>query len=494
MNGKIYCYGGDMYSTTTKYAPSNSMNVLDLTNKSGTLATDLQNMWQPVSYNINNVDLTSRTDAQCVILEGEKQMLINGGYDSVRPGKLVNLNIAYNADSNQWDALPDYTEPPYGKRQIRYYGSATNIPGQGVAFYGGYEEHINASWSIPANGNLSVMNFGNPPTSRFVGYSQVAMFQPNNQTTPWRTLVPLQEGWLQNELTAGQTSFFDPASNEIYFLGGGYRKNNPTEATYIPRAFDYMTVVNVNNSRWRKLRPTGDLPVPNRVYTTATLRKFCLEYCFTLNLDTNTWKKHVIAAPSVTILQRSRHSAVLVNNDTLFIMWGRDSNNAGVNSILILNVSNPDNIVLSSKYVDPNAPNASQDAIGNTETNDDGSSSDNGTGGNGHTGMSTGAKAGIAVACIVAVRAHSASIWFCLRNRKNKKTIRNQQRELVAQQQLQDEHESTTPMEVDWDRIESKYTEMPPTYTIQNHTNVINGAHRMGSPTTFNTETLVNTT
>lgn len=118
MDGKIYCYGGDMYSTTTKHVPNSGMNVLDLTNKSGTLATELQNMWQPVSYNINNVDLTSRTDAQCAILEGGKQMLINGGYDSVRPGKLANLNIAYNVDTNQWNALPDYTEPPYGKRQM----------------------------------------------------------------------------------------------------------------------------------------------------------------------------------------------------------------------------------------------------------------------------------------------------------------------------------------------------------------------------------------
>lgn len=118
MNGNIYCYGGDMYSSITEYAPSSGMNVLDLTNKSGTLATDLQNMWQPVSYDINNVDLTSRTDAQCAILEGGKQMLINGGYDRVRSEKLANLNIAYSVDTRQWNALPDYTEPPYGRRQM----------------------------------------------------------------------------------------------------------------------------------------------------------------------------------------------------------------------------------------------------------------------------------------------------------------------------------------------------------------------------------------
>lgn len=45
-----------------------------------------------------------------------------------------------------------------------------------------YPRHINASWSVPSNGNLSVLNFGNPATSRFVGYTQVAMFQQENQT------------------------------------------------------------------------------------------------------------------------------------------------------------------------------------------------------------------------------------------------------------------------------------------------------------------------
>ncbi|KAL9548254.1 hypothetical protein MBANPS3_005781 [Mucor bainieri] len=523
MNGKIYCYGGDMYSSTTKHTPSSGMNVLDLTNKSGILATDLQNMWQPVSYNINKVDLTSRTDPQCAILEGGKQMLINGGYDAVRPGQLIALNIAYNADTNQWDAFPQYREPPYGRRQI-YYGSATTIPGKGVAFYGGYEEHTNASWSVPSNGNLSVFNFGNPPTSRFVGYTQVAMFQKENQTNPWSLLAPLER--LAAEHNAGQTSVFDPVTNHIIFLGGGYRKNDPAAVDYIPRPFTQMPMVNVGDSAWKQLVSTGDAPQPKRVYTTATLLPstnrhvllfggeiqdangtcsscscnslawlintlvhlglVCLEYCFTLNLDTNIWKKHIIAAPSGTILQRSRHSAVLVNNDTLFIMWGRDTNNAGVNSLLILNVSNPDNIVLSNKYIDPNAPNAGQEAEGNIATNDDGSGSSTelGGSGSGNSGMSTGLKALLGFALI----------WVFLRNKKNKETIRNQQRELAAHQQYQEaEQDDAIPLEVDWDRIESKYTEVPPIYTLQNHANITDNNHRMESPTTFNTETLVNT-
>lgn len=82
-------------------------------------------------------------------------------------------------------------------------------------------------------------------------------------------------------------------------------------------------------------------------------------------------------------------------------MWGKDTNNVGISSILILNVSNPDNIVLSNKYVDPNSPNVGTDSENNTATNDDGSGSS--TEHAGSTGLSIGGKAGIAVACIVAV-------------------------------------------------------------------------------------------
>jgi hypothetical protein len=82
-------------------------------------------------------------------------------------------------------------------------------------------------------------------------------------------------------------------------------------------------------------------------------------------------------------------------------MWGRDTNNNGVTSILILNVSDPNNIVLSNKYIDPNSPNANDESKNNTATNDDGSSSN--TEYASSFGLSTGGKAGIAVACIVVV-------------------------------------------------------------------------------------------
>lgn len=111
----------------------------------------------------------------------------------------------------------------------------------------------------------------------------------------------------------------------------------------------------------------------------------------------------MIDAPADTILARSRHSAVLVNNDTLFIMWGIDSNNVGTSSILILNVSNPENITLSSNYIDPNAGSNTNNNTSSSGGNSDNTASDTNIASDTNRGLSSGAKAGIAVACVVVV-------------------------------------------------------------------------------------------
>lgn len=93
--------------------------------------------------------------------------------------------------------------------------------------------------------------------------------------------------------------------------------------------------------------------------------------------------------------------AVLVNNNTLFVMWGIDPNKAGTSSVLILNTTNPDAITMSNKYIDPNASNATQESDGNTVKPVDGNTSSDTYA---TKGLSSGATAGIAVAIVVVVR------------------------------------------------------------------------------------------
>ena len=57
MSGKVYCYGGVIYTSTTENKADNTMNVLDITDGNGTSSDDLQNMWRSVSYIPNDVDL-----------------------------------------------------------------------------------------------------------------------------------------------------------------------------------------------------------------------------------------------------------------------------------------------------------------------------------------------------------------------------------------------------------------------------------------------------
>lgn len=118
MSGKIYCYGGFVFTSATEYNLDNVMNVLDITNSSGTSSDALQNMWKSVSYIPNNVDLTARTDPQCLVISDQNRMIINGGYPYTTTSQLTDMNIMYNALQNTWSTGESYSEPPYGNRQM----------------------------------------------------------------------------------------------------------------------------------------------------------------------------------------------------------------------------------------------------------------------------------------------------------------------------------------------------------------------------------------
>ena len=103
------------------------MHVLDIANKSGTASDDLKNLWQSVTYDGNDVDLTPRSDPQCVIMGDQNRMLINGGYNIATKTSLKalkNTNILYNALENKWFAYANYDEAPYGNRQMLVYISS----------------------------------------------------------------------------------------------------------------------------------------------------------------------------------------------------------------------------------------------------------------------------------------------------------------------------------------------------------------------------------
>ncbi|CAO3656528.1 unnamed protein product [Mucor fragilis] len=402
-------------------------------------------------------------------------MVINGGYTGQKTA-LKDLNIMYNARQNKWYAHSASDEPPYGKRQI-YGGSGTYVPGKGAAVYGGYEEFINPNWTTPKT-NASLFSFSNGH-SRYIGYTQISYFNIDGRVSTWDRTLPLSTA--SDDFSAWQQSVFDPITNMLLFMGGEYRVT--TSPDPIPRPYSYIKAFNTLTNEWSMMNLTGDIPTPNRIYSTLTLlpstgRHVLLyggeandavvqDYCNVLNLNTKNWARQTLDAPPETPLQRSRHSSVLVNNNTLFVMWGIDPNKVGTSSVLILNTTNPDAISVSEKYIDPKAPNPAE------ESNS--------------TGLSTGAKAGIAVAAVVVAILGALAVWFCLRKRKNER-IENQEHELTKQHQQTDYYNDTDvePMEVDWDRIETKYTEMPETNLVGNNERFSAGPYSVASTTLVN--------
>ncbi|CAO3656524.1 unnamed protein product [Mucor fragilis] len=491
MSGKVYCYGGLIFTSSTENKVDNVMNVLDITNKSGTASDDLQNLWRSVSYIENDVDLTPRSDPQCVVISDQNRMIINSGYITATAA-LKDMNIMYNALENKWYSQSAYAEAPYGNRQI-YWASNSYVPGKGAAFYGGFEEFINPNWTTP-NTNTSIFSFSDG-YSRTIGYTQVSYFNVDNAASAWNTPVPLTVA--SDQFSARHQSVFDPVTNMLLFMGGEYRTT--TSETSIPRPYSYIKTFNTLTNEWSMLNLTGDIPTSDRIYSTLTLlpstgRHVLLyggesndavvqDYCNVLNLDTKNWTRQTIDAPAGTTLQRSRHSSVLINNNTLFVMWGIDPNKVGTSSVLILNTTNPDAITMSKQYIDPNASNATEGSNGNTVQPEDGTNLNLAS-----KGLSTGAKAGVAVAVVVVVILGALVVLFYLRNKKKNERIRNQEHELTKQHQQAEYYNTTNvePMEVDWDQIETKYTEMPATNLTSNSERFGAGPDSVASTTIIN--------
>jgi hypothetical protein len=97
--------------------------------------------------------------------------------------------------------------------------------------------------------------------------------------------------------------------------------------------------------------------------------------------------------------------AVMVGNETLFIVFGKDTASIATSSAVVLNVTNPNKIVYIDKYFSP----MNQDVLSGVNLTDLPNADPIKPG-----GLTSGAVAGIAVGSVIAVR-------FFLFNAKKKK-------------------------------------------------------------------------
>jgi hypothetical protein len=112
----IYCIGGSVNVVPHMVEdPDNSINKLNLTALSGTSTSDLQNKWTPVTPTYAGVDTTARGEPQHMTLPDGKRMVFNGGLTA---RSLQDQSIVYDASINSWSKYSNYSEYPYGSRQM----------------------------------------------------------------------------------------------------------------------------------------------------------------------------------------------------------------------------------------------------------------------------------------------------------------------------------------------------------------------------------------
>ncbi|KAG2202458.1 hypothetical protein INT47_013074 [Mucor saturninus] len=389
------------------------MVMLDIVNGSGSTLDELKDQWVTVTTFPNGLDITTRAYTQSMQLSDGKTLLISGGWNNDYSNLAVQT-LAFNAEDLSWRGFANYTEYPYGDRQI-YYASSVYVPNYGVGYYGGIETNYNASWSYPG---INVSQYQDETEQlRYIGYTGLTFFNIGQPENPW-SVYPNQLD-KPNVFSMYQRSIFDSKSNSIFFFGGTYQTSS------INNTFDYTfessVIFNLTKGQWGTQGFTGSGPSP-RYGHTATLvgpnqrdvliyggtnnknnNRALLDFCFTLNLDTYQWtQQNIVSSPNVVLI-RTDHSVVL-------------------------NVTNPTNVTLVDRYIDPKG--SSIPRITNSKGLE--------------TGLSTGAIAGIAVGATAAKRAE----------KKKREAL---EAEKQKDQQIEE------PTHVNWVELEKYADSMSPT-------------------------------
>ncbi|KAG1043422.1 hypothetical protein G6F43_011655 [Rhizopus delemar] len=467
VNEKIYCYGGDLSNEFNTLIGDNGLYSLDINQYYGKDSNTLNSKWNVITSS-NSFEVETRRTPEFAVLADGKSFLLVGGLNLGNTGNsnrvFANQTILYNAVQNTWEKLPDYSEPNRPERQI-YFGSATNLPSDThdtIGFYGGFEDRPNSSIPMIAFNGATVNSSGDGTTS-VRGFDSLTVFNVTSKT--WSLRSP-QTNIPANFLVNSHTATLNPRTGKIYILGGSYY--TATSVIYpirFPFSDTYVFDTVIGSWSLVKLNAASNSRVPSdRVYHSATMmpnsqdilvyggtndgRIAVTDYCYTLNLDTNTWTEQVnVSVPTSVTANGARfaHAAVLVNT-TLFILFGKDINGSPSPNLLTFDISNTSNIQYTTTY-----PFISPDSSSSSSNNSSGSSGIIPSMNTIQSGeLSGGAKAGIAIGVVAGVTALAAGAFFFYRHKKNG-----------------DRAPQGDVMHVDWDKIESQYREVqaPPVYS-----------------------------
>ncbi|GAA5796963.1 hypothetical protein HPULCUR_002341 [Helicostylum pulchrum] len=454
VGGQIYCFGGD---TAPTFSQNQTMdeNIYSLNIKAfaGQKSEIMISQWNKILPDIS-FETGKRRRPTSIVLSDGKRLLVQGGFNPLE-FKYLDQTIIYDTASNTWAKGSAYSVDNVGVRQI-YVSTVVNLPNDLVGFYGGMEQlaNISAPPEIAGNGNAVTFNSGN---ASYAGFSRFTTH--NTDLGTWSPFSP-QGNTLLDFYPVDQTATINPSTGKIYYLGGNYYTTTSNWAR-VTMSFNWAVVFDTKSGTWSNNTMNGNLPAA-RMYHTANLlpnsqdiilyggsqddRTASGSFCYTLNLETDTWTKHdTVNVPSYLSGPRFSHSAVLVNT-TLFILFGRGADGKLNPSLLTIDVANVSNILYTAIYA-PNTAGNSSDSNSNDSNSDDSNSDDSNSNGfksKESGGLSKGAVGGITGGSVVAVLGIIAFVFLYLRRQKKAKQ--------------QDTQEN---MNVDWDEIENRYKEVP---------------------------------
>ncbi|GAN07072.1 hypothetical protein MAM1_0147c06562 [Mucor ambiguus] len=427
----IYCFGGSL----TDGVIDSGLYSLPLTNlPNNKTMINLAKTWNLINHTNTEYILENRRRANSAVYNNNS-LFITGGY-TYNGTMITNQTIAYNRDTNTWQTLGTYVDANYSSiRQIYNAGVVNLAPVENtIAIYGGVTE--NPIKNITAPIQIDSLN----QTVTHEGYSSIVNF--NYGANQWLPRSPQMN--LPAMFYSAQSVTFSPKTGLIYYLGGFYY-TSPDYSKENKQDYKSANVFDTSSGSWSSLNLKGTAPAA-RMFPTATLlpnsndillyggtstgmTTAFTDFCYTLNLDTNSWTRQNIDPVGVASAPRFAHSAVLVNT-TLFIMFGLAVYKNPLDDIIVMSVNDVNNLYFPETfpYIEQIKPISSSNGTISAESSSNSSNS-----------LSTGAVAGIAVACVVVgLGAIAAAIFFYIRKKRaDKKRI--------------DE------LSVDWDQVEHFY-------------------------------------
>ncbi|CEP09085.1 hypothetical protein [Parasitella parasitica] len=422
----IYCYGGllvgsaidsDLYSLPLTNLPNNKSMI------------NFAKTWVQIKYANTDYVLEDRRRANSAVYNNNT-LFITGGY-TYNGTMITNQTITYNRDTNTWQTLSTYSDAKSSSVRQIYNAAAVNLAPieNSIVLYGGVTENPISNTTVPIqtdSSNQTVMH---------EGYSSLVSYNVDNNQ--WLPKSPQLN--IPTVFYSAQTATLNPKTGLIYYLGGFYY-SSPDYTKENKQDFKSANVFNTSSSSWFSMILSGTTPGA-RMFPTATLCNmyyvFMIECSAHLALQQGKPQLSLISAtlliwtptagpvkPLILFINNQYMTAVLVNT-TLFILFGLAVYNNPLDDILVMSVNDVNNLYFPDTY-----PYVEQIKSPTETPPIEGSST-----------LSSGAIAGIAVACVVVgLSAIAAVIFFYIRRK------REQEKKL-------DE------LPVDWDHVDNFYND-----------------------------------